>query len=169
MAVRGGARMHTRRWVPTVDALAHAQTDLQHTWCRNDAAEKWYGIFPSITRLAAAVPRVDTAQAKGAAQPQAPMLVPQVQAVVGALWEAFQDVAVYMEVLKVQTMVDTPRGERPLTAACLRSVAECRPAVLPLAVGLGAHGGWCICWGAATGLFLWSACLATLHYTRKQR
>ena len=36
------------------------------------------------------------------------------QATLGALWDAFEDIAVYMEVVKVQTLVEAPRGERPL-------------------------------------------------------
>ena len=42
------------------------------------------------------------------------MLLVQVQATLGALWEAFEDIAVYMEVLKVQILVEAPRGERLL-------------------------------------------------------
>ena len=56
---------------------------------------------------------------KGAAHSGAPTLLPQVQATLGALWDAFEDIAVYMEVLKVQTLVEAPRGEAPAAArAC---------------------------------------------------
>ena len=53
---------------------------------------------------------------KGAAHPKAPALLPQVQATLGALWDAFGDIAVYMEVLKVQKLVEAPRGEAPAPA-----------------------------------------------------
>lgn len=59
--------------------------------------------------------QVDAAQAEGRSTLKAPALLPQVQATLGALWDAFEDIAVYMEVLKVQTAVEaSPRGECPL-------------------------------------------------------
>ena len=48
---------------------------------------------------------------KGRNTLHAPALLPQVQATIGALWDAYEDVAVYMEVVSVQTLVDAPRGE----------------------------------------------------------
>ena len=56
---------------------------------------------------------------KGAAHPKVPTLLPQVQATLSALWDAFEDIAVFMEVLKVQTLAEAPRGEAPAPArAC---------------------------------------------------
>lgn len=49
---------------------------------------------------------------------EAPTLLTQVQATLGALWDAYEDIAVYMEVVKVQTSVEALRGA-PAPAACL--------------------------------------------------